>query len=151
MIVKALNLQFIGISERNFLIVVEAKRCGGESERTKQKRISLNSDLLKQWITKTTHGDEWFRDLFSLDFALSEFLRDPGGEDTTEWDPAQEQHSYYHINPSENISYRYSYDTGEKEHLQKQRSLFIGAWRVLYVYCTVHLYLIPQTITNQTK
>ena len=52
--------------------------------------------------------------LFSLDFALSEFLRAPDDEDTTEWDPAQEQHSYYHINPSENVSYRYSYDTGEK-------------------------------------
>ena len=119
MIVKALILQFIGISERNFLIVVEAKRCGGESDGTKLKRISPpNSDLLEQWITKTTHhGDEWFRDLFSLDFALSEFLRGPDDEDTTEWDPSQEQHSYYRINPSENISYRYSYDTGEKKHL----------------------------------
>ena len=51
--------------------------------------------------------------LFSLDFGLSEHLA-PGDEDNTEWDPALGQHNYYHINPSENVSYRYSYDTGEK-------------------------------------
>ena len=57
------------------------------------------------------------RILFSLDFGLSEHLLAPGDEDNTEWDPVLGQHSYYHINDaftSENVSYRYSYDTGEK-------------------------------------
>ena len=40
-------------------------------------------------------------------------MRDPGDDVGTEWDPSMEQHSYYHLNPSENVSYRYSYDTGE--------------------------------------
>ena len=29
-----------------------------------------------------------------------------------EWDPAASAHDYYNLNPTENILYRFSYDTG---------------------------------------
>ena len=28
------------------------------------------------------------------------------------WDPASPPHNYYNLNPEDDISYRYSYDTG---------------------------------------
>ena len=130
------GLLFIGISERNFLIVVEAKRCGDGIEKTKRRILAVKWSF-KQWITKTNtemasihyKDDSWI--LFSLDFGHSEFLRDPGDEVNTEWDPSVsvEQHSYYHLNPSESVSYRYSYDTGDYDdmtHFGTYQNPFIG-------------------------